>query len=193
MSGSGFLRTESAYAMIGLTPGTKLWLDRFVTPLPDGGTVLDLGCGAGEPVARYLVGRGFSVVGVDYDRHAVDLARTRFPRQRWLHGDMRDIVLDETFDGVLAWNCLSVMGRIDQGRMARRAALWLKPGGRLLFNVATDKDNDIADYRNGTLYRDELGPTDYGTALAAQGLITVAHVEQDPACGGAGVWFARKN
>lgn len=178
--------------MIGPPIGTKAWLDRFIAPLPRGGTVLDLGCGAGEPIARYLIGHYLDVVGLDYDRHAIDLARTRFPRQRWLYGDMRTVMLEETFDGVLAWNCLSVMGRIDQGRMATRAAAWLKPGGRLLFNAETNEDNSIGDYRSGSLYRDELGPTDYGAAMVAQGLIAIAHVVQDPACNGAGVWLARK-
>ncbi|MEG3123067.1 class I SAM-dependent methyltransferase [Sphingomonas sp. GB1N7] len=178
--------------MIGPPTGTRVWLDRFVMPLPRGGTVLDLGCGAGEPIARYLVDRGLHVVGMDYDRHAVELAATRFPRQRWLHGDMRTFTLDETFEGVLAWNCLSVMGRVDQGRMAARAAAWLKPGGRLLFNAEPDTDSDITDYRSGSPYRAQLGATDYETAMVAQGLITIAHVEQDPDCDGAGIWLARK-
>lgn len=43
----------------------KVWLDQFSTLLPANGVVLDCGCGAGEPIATYLVDVGFSVVGVD--------------------------------------------------------------------------------------------------------------------------------
>jgi SAM-dependent methyltransferase len=33
----------------------KVWLDRFRALVPVGGAVLDLGCGTGEPLARYLI------------------------------------------------------------------------------------------------------------------------------------------
>jgi len=43
----------------------KLWLDRFTSLLPGGGSVLDLGCGSGEPIGRYLTEHGLSVIGID--------------------------------------------------------------------------------------------------------------------------------
>ncbi len=38
----------------------KPWLDRFLDLVPEGGSVLDIGCGSGEPIARHLIepGRG---------------------------------------------------------------------------------------------------------------------------------------
>jgi SAM-dependent methyltransferase len=33
------------------------WLDRFFSLLPPRPIVLDIGCGSGEPMARYLAGR----------------------------------------------------------------------------------------------------------------------------------------
>ena len=41
------------------------WLDRFSALLPRGASILDIGCGSGEPIARYLIGHGFAVDGVD--------------------------------------------------------------------------------------------------------------------------------
>ena len=46
----------------------RSWLDRFAAMLPEGGTILDIGCGVGEPIARYLIERGFAVTGVDSRR-----------------------------------------------------------------------------------------------------------------------------
>jgi hypothetical protein len=34
------------------------WLDRLRALLPDGGTLLDIGCGMGEPIARYFIEAG---------------------------------------------------------------------------------------------------------------------------------------
>ena len=46
------------------------WLTRFANLLAPGSAVLDIGCGSGEPIARYLIEKGFAVTGVDaYDEH----------------------------------------------------------------------------------------------------------------------------
>ena len=41
------------------------WLERFCTLLPAAPSVLDIGCGMGEPIARHLIERGCAVTGVD--------------------------------------------------------------------------------------------------------------------------------
>jgi SAM-dependent methyltransferase len=37
------------------------WLDRFCRLMPSRGTVLDIGCGSGTPIARELIRRGLDV------------------------------------------------------------------------------------------------------------------------------------
>ena len=136
--------------------------------------------------------RGFGVTGVDLAASQVGIAATRFPRHRWLRGDMRTIALDETFDAVIAWNSLTWLNHTDQALVATRAAAWLKPGGRLLVNAEADQDPTRADYRDGSPYRAELEAANYSAALARRGLAEEAHVAADPACDGAGIWLARK-
>ena len=53
----------------------KPWDDRFISALPEGATVLDLGCGAGSPVALDFVERGLHVTGVDASPTLVSLGR----------------------------------------------------------------------------------------------------------------------
>src|SRR5215212_4178979 len=55
----------------------KLWLDRFTALLPPGASILDLGCGSGEPIARHLIESGFDVSGVDASPTLISLCRTR--------------------------------------------------------------------------------------------------------------------
>ena len=43
----------------------KPWLDRFLALLPQSASVLDIGCGAAEPIARYLIERGCHLTGID--------------------------------------------------------------------------------------------------------------------------------
>ena len=55
------------------------WLDAFLAHVPESGTVLDLGCGSGEPIARYLIEQGRRVTGVDASPGLIALCRERFP------------------------------------------------------------------------------------------------------------------
>ena len=43
----------------------RAWLDRFLSYVTPSGCVLDVGCGMGEPIARYVIDAGFRVVGID--------------------------------------------------------------------------------------------------------------------------------
>ncbi|MGJ3231748.1 MAG: hypothetical protein ACFE0P_08120 [Oceanicaulis sp.] len=38
----------------------RAWLDRFVEPLRVGAAILDVGCGAGDPIAFYLMKKDFT-------------------------------------------------------------------------------------------------------------------------------------
>ena len=175
-----------------LSYGERLWLDRFVAPLPRGTAILQLGCGGGEPFGRYLIDHGLQVVGIDRALPLIELARVRFPEHAWIHGDMRDTQIDGAFGGVLAWDSLQHLARIDQNEMAVRAAGWLLPGGRLLFNARTSDAVAMDGVRPGSRYYEDISAADYGGALAREGLVTVAHVAHEPACGNAGIWLARK-
>src|SRR5450755_1112116 len=78
--------------------GADGWVDnpcieRFLSFLPQGATVLDLGCGGGSPVALHMVGQGFRVAGVDSSPTLISLCRSRMPDQEWVVGDMRSLAL----------------------------------------------------------------------------------------------------
>jgi 2-polyprenyl-3-methyl-5-hydroxy-6-metoxy-1,4-benzoquinol methylase len=168
------------------------WLDRFIRPLPRGSHILDLGCGGGEPIARYLLDNGFKVTGVDSAAAMITLARTRFPRERWLQFDMRSVTMAEQFEGVLAWGSLFHFAHDEQVEMIARMAGWLKPGARLMFNTGPEHGIAISESQGDPLYHASLDPAEYRAVFERNGLIEMAHVADDPTCGGATVWLARK-
>ena len=57
----------------------RAWLDRFCAMLPNGGAVLDIGCGSGMPIGRELVARGFELIGVDAAPTMLSLFRRNLP------------------------------------------------------------------------------------------------------------------
>jgi predicted TPR repeat methyltransferase len=170
----------------------KPWLDRFLLGVPKGGRILDLGCGGGEPIDRYLIDRGHALTGVDASETMVGLARTRFARHRWLKGDMRAVSVDGPFHGVLAWDSLFHLGDADQAALIARAAAWLAPGGMFLFNTGPARGEVTGCQFGEPLYHASLDPAEYRALFAGLGLMEIAFAPDDHMTGGRSVWLARK-
>lgn len=170
----------------------RAWLDRFIQLLPKGGRILDLGCGAGEPVSRHLIDRGFMISGVDISPKMVGLCRTRFPRHRWINADMRRVAMDGFYDGVLAWDSLYHLRGEEQATMIERIGAWLAPEGRALFNTSPAKTTLPASLQIEGLFHQSLEPDEYRAAFIRAELVEIDHRADDPACGGRSIWFVRK-
>ncbi|MEQ8934882.1 MAG: methyltransferase domain-containing protein, partial [Amphiplicatus sp.] len=59
--------------------GERRWIERFSAVAGAGASVLDLGCGSGEPIARELVASSHKVTGVDGSASLIALCKERFP------------------------------------------------------------------------------------------------------------------
>ena len=93
----------------------KPFIERFLSVLPPGATVLDLGCGGGSPVALHMVAQGFRVTGVDSSPTLIWLCRTRMPEQEWIVGEAL-FGPRRRFGDILAWDSFFHLGHKDQGR-----------------------------------------------------------------------------
>lgn len=170
----------------------RRWMERFVALLPPGGSVLDLGCGTGQPIARHLLERGFAVVGVDSSPALIAKCRRRFPTAEWMIADMRALSIDRRFDGLIAWDSFFHLSHEDQGAMFsvfREHAS--SSGAALLFTTGPGHGEAIGSMRGEPLYHASLAPEAYRALLASHGFRVVDHVVEDPECGRHTVWFAR--
>jgi ubiquinone/menaquinone biosynthesis C-methylase UbiE len=95
----------------------KPYLDYLARELNEGAAILDLGCGTGEPMLRYLVERQYEVLGVDASLAMIDLARARFADTRFEVCDMRKLKLPRRFAAVVAWHSLFHLAPGDQRAM----------------------------------------------------------------------------
>jgi SAM-dependent methyltransferase len=108
--------------------------------LADGAAVLELGCGAGIPVARRLAER-FRVTGVDISRRQIELARRNVPGATFIHGDMaRQAFPPGSFDAVAAFYALTHVPREEHGPLLRDIASWLRPGGLFVASMGAGSD-----------------------------------------------------
>ena len=171
----------------------RAWLDRFARSIAKGGEVLDLGCGGGEPVARYLIDRGYNLTGIDIAPSMIKLARTRFARHRWIEADMRKFGAESNaYDGIIAWSSLFHLDQAAQEKLIPRIAVWLKRGGVALFNTGPDNGVRIGEFEGEELFHASLAPGEYRALFARNGLAVIANRIEDPDCGGMTVWLVGK-
>ncbi|RTL71513.1 MAG: class I SAM-dependent methyltransferase [Hyphomicrobiales bacterium] len=170
----------------------RVWHDRFVALLPKGASVLDLGCGGGDPVAANLIANGFSVTGVDASEPLIDLCRARFPAETFICADMRTLALDRAFAGILAWDSFFHLDHDDQRRMFDVFAHHASPGTLLMLNTGPAHGEAIGTYRGDELYHASLDPQDYRDLLASANFDVLDARMQDASAGGRSVWLARR-
>jgi SAM-dependent methyltransferase len=167
------------------------WLDRFRNLLPIGATVLDVGCGSGEPIARYLIEQGCDVTGVDPAPEMIAICEGHFPDRDWCIADMRTLSLGRTFDGILAWDSFFHLRRSDQRRMFPIFRKHAAPRAALMFTSGPSHGEAIGTYQGEPLYHASLDGAEYRALLDGYGFEVVAHMTEDPNCGHHTIWLAQ--
>jgi ubiquinone/menaquinone biosynthesis C-methylase UbiE len=115
------------------------FLDDFRERVPEGGRILDAGCGAGRPVAEILA-EDYDLVGLDISREQVRLASERVPDGAFLQGDMTHLPLaDESVDGIGAYHSVIHVPTDEHPAVAGEFARVLRPGGHLLLTVGANE------------------------------------------------------
>jgi len=170
----------------------KGWLDRFIALVEPGGTVLDLGCGPGKPMAEYLIANGLDVCGVDSSPTMIAMARENLPGREFVVADMRTLSLGRRFSGILAWDSFFHLTPDGQRRMFANFREHAGTSAALMYTSGPRPGEAIGQLRGEPLYHASLAPEEYRTLLAAHGFAVVAERMEDPDCGGHSVWLARR-
>jgi cyclopropane fatty-acyl-phospholipid synthase-like methyltransferase len=111
------------------------YVDQVLDDLPPGAKVLDLGCGTGEPIAKHIVRRGFRVIGIDQSEKMLEIAKRVVPEAEFIHGNMVEVELAETFAAAVAWDSVFHIARKHHSAVFRKLADALERNGRLLLSV----------------------------------------------------------
>jgi cyclopropane fatty-acyl-phospholipid synthase-like methyltransferase len=170
----------------------KRYLDIVLKGIPQDGKVLDLGCGGGEPIARYFIENGVDVKGIDYSHNMINICRERFPEYEWVKDDMRDLKVEGSFDAVVSWGAFFHL-TIDQQRYTLpKICHLLNVNGFLLITVGDQEGEVTGTVAGENVYHASLSKNEYENILHDNGLDILEFNINDPNCYGFSVLLGKK-
>lgn len=129
-------------------PMTEI-LDKFLELVPEGGAVLDLGCGSGRDSLE-MMERGYDVTALDGSLEMCSLAEIHTGLEV-LHMTFEELDFDEVFEGIWASASLVHVASSQMPTILRKIRQALEMNGILYFSV---KQGDFEGYRNERYFTD---------------------------------------
>lgn len=166
-------------------------LDRMLGHAP-GRRILDLGCGAGRPIAAYLRDRRATVTGLDAAPTMARRFAENLPDCEVIVGDMRTMRLNRAFDAIVAWNSFFHLSPDDQRAMFPIFADHLAPSGVLMFTAGPAAGEPIGQVEGLSVYHASLAPEEYRKLFKENGFSEISFSPEDPDCNGHTIWLARR-
>lgn len=139
--------------------------------LCEGAAILDVGCGAGVPIARSLA-RRYRVTGVDSSRKMIQRARQNVPTGTFKLADIMSLRLPPAcFDAVVAFYSIFHIPRDEHPALFRKIHRWLKPGGYLLCTLSNYSEEGYTEegFFGETMYWSNYSLREYSDILADSG------------------------
>jgi ubiquinone/menaquinone biosynthesis C-methylase UbiE len=134
-------------------------LDELVGLLPRNARVLDVGCGAGVPVAEFLVKAGFDFVGIDFSESMIKLARKNVPQTQLIMANMtKPGFRDNSFDGLTAFYSIIHVPREKHLALFQSFHRILKPKGVMLICIGLDEWEAVEEYYGTRMFWSHYSP-----------------------------------
>jgi cyclopropane fatty-acyl-phospholipid synthase-like methyltransferase len=146
-------------------------LTPLLSVLADGSHVLDLGCGAGVPIASALSER-HRVTGVDSSEKMLCMARAAVPTGHFILSDIMDVHFDAgSFDAAVVMFVLFHLPREEHSEVFKRVHSWLRRGGYFLATLSEHPEGPYTedDFFGVEMFWSNLGWSDYEALLLDTG------------------------
>lgn len=171
----------------------KAWLEKFLSFVPKGGFILDLGCGCGQPITEYFIEQGYNVTGVDSSAKLIEMCKSRFPNQEWIIEDMRQVSFNKYFDGILAWDSFFHLTHEDQESMFHIFSSCAKSDAPVMFTAGPEHGEATNTLWDAPLYHASFSKDEYCNLLIQNNFSDISYKLEDHQCGGRSVYLARHN
>ena len=111
------------------------WVQLLVDRLPQGSSVLDIGCGCGLPATK-LLAEDFDVTGVDFSEVQIERAKKLVPKAQFLCSDISELTFPpESYDAIVSFYAIIHMPLDEHPKLFASIAQWLRPSGYFLATI----------------------------------------------------------
>jgi len=149
----------------GLFDMSSIFRDFFALLGKQKGHLLDLGCGAGEPIPGYFLEKGWQVTGVDFSEKMLELAKRYQAGMKTTLADITSVGFPEAeFDAIISVYVLFHIEKEKHPHVFSNIYKWLKPGGKALFTYAgkeytgSDTFSGYIEFMEERLFYSHLSP-----------------------------------
>ncbi|MBN2500352.1 MAG: class I SAM-dependent methyltransferase [Anaerolineales bacterium] len=145
------------------------WLYKLLERLPPGSSVLDLGCGSGDP-ADIEIAQNHQITGVDISQTQIELARQNVPHGTFIHADAGAVDFPAaSFDAVVSFYTIEHLPREEHASLLQRIQQWIKPNGFFLLSIeAGEYEGMVGEWLNVPMFISCFDPeTMKGMVIAA--------------------------
>ena len=127
--------------------------NEFSKCLPKKAKVLDLGCGAGIPVAKFLIEKGYDVTGVDISLGMIKLAKKNVPKAKFIKISMTEMDFKENyFDGLIAVYSIIHVPKEKQKDLFLEIKKILKPEGITLISLGNKNGESREEFLGTSMF-----------------------------------------
>ncbi len=170
----------------------RKWLDKFIGYLAPHSTVLDVGCGAGQPISGYLIKQGFQLTGVDASVRMLEISRRRFPGADWIEMDMRQLDLPNKFDGIIGWDSFFHLNQHEQRKVLELFSEHLGESAVLMLTIGHEAGEVLGTVEGDQVYHASLQIDEYLAILRTQGFNHFDYELEDRDCGFHSILLAKR-
>jgi len=135
------------------------YLRKLVKYLRSGAKILDLGCGSGFPVDKFLVDKGFGVIGVDISEEQILLAKENVPLGEFEVKDIEKLKFKEyEVDAVISFYTIFHIKREKHKLLFDKIASFLPRGGMLLVSMGASNWEGVDNFYGVRMFWSHYGP-----------------------------------
>lgn len=127
------------------------YLNDLVKVLKKGSKILDIGCGSGVPIDKFLLEKGFDITGIDISDEQIRLAKQNLPKGDFIVGDMSQIQFPvESFDAIVSFYAIFHIPREKHLSLFKKIYKLLKPEGYILVTMGAGEWEGMEEDFHGT-------------------------------------------
>jgi ubiquinone/menaquinone biosynthesis C-methylase UbiE len=120
----------------------QLFIHRFLSLVPQPGTILDAACGTGRYTGT-LLENGHTVIGIDQAQGMLDQARIKFPSVQLEKMGLQEMTYENGFDGAICMDAMEHVCPEDWQPILHNFYRALRPSGHFYFTVELADESDV--------------------------------------------------